>query len=143
MRMLWASLDTQSRTWKHIFKSLTLIEFLVKNGNERVVEETRDHIYSIRPLQDFNYYEGNVDKGSGVREKAKALVELLSDNETIREEREKARALRSKFVGISNYGAHTGASGFGSDYGAYDRNTPYSSGGIGGQSRGGGGNSGG
>ena len=74
MTLLWKSLDTNSRTWKHIFKALTLIEFLVKNGNERVVEESRDHLYSIRPLQDFNFYDGNVDKGTGVREKAKALV---------------------------------------------------------------------
>jgi hypothetical protein len=36
-----------------------------------------------------------------VREKAKQLVELLNDTARIREEREKARALRDKYVGIA------------------------------------------
>jgi hypothetical protein len=37
-----------------------------------------------------------------VREKAKQLVELLNDTPRIREERDKARKLRDKYVGISN-----------------------------------------
>ena len=36
-----------------------------------------------------------------MREKAKQLVELLNDTARIREEREKARALRDKYVGIA------------------------------------------
>ena len=99
------------------------MDFLIKNGVERIIEETRDHLYKIRPLQEFNFYENGVDRGSGVREKSKQLIELLSSNETIREEREKARALRSKFVGISNDGrsAHMGSyDPRGYDYGRYD-----------------------
>jgi hypothetical protein len=34
-----------------------------------------------------------------VREKSKALVELLNDNARVRAEREKARNLKDKFVG--------------------------------------------
>lgn len=47
-----------------------------------------------------------------VREKAKTLLELLSSNDAIRQEREKARNLRDKFVGIGST-----SSGFGG-YGA-------------------------
>ena len=84
-------------------------------------------MHTIRPLQDFNYYEGQVDKGSGVREKSKQLLELLASNEMIRSERDKARKLRDKFVGISNSGG-----GFGGDsYSNYGRDNSYSSGGIG------------
>jgi epsin len=36
-----------------------------------------------------------------VREKAKQIVELLNDTTRIREEREKSRALRDKYVGIA------------------------------------------
>lgn len=46
-----------------------------------------------------------------VREKAKALIELLGDNERIRDERDKARRLRDKFVGIGATGGTTGISG--------------------------------
>ena len=49
------------------FQSLTLLDFLIKNGSERVIEASRDKLHKIRALQDFNFYEGPVDKGSGVR----------------------------------------------------------------------------
>lgn len=119
--LIWTFLDNDGRTWKNIFKTLTLIEFLIKNGSERFIEECRDKMYRIRSLQDYNYYEGTIDKGSGVREKAKQIVELLGSNEMIRDEREKARALRNKFVGIDSRNA-------GGNYG-YSGSDSYSSGG--------------
>ena len=51
-------------------------EYLIKNGCERCVDEIRDHSFRIRQLQEFNYYEEKLDRGQGVREKAKQLVEL-------------------------------------------------------------------
>ena len=45
-----------------------------------------------------------------MREKAKQLVELLNDTSRIREEREKARALRDKYVGIAGEDRFGGAS---------------------------------
>jgi epsin len=104
------------------FQTLTLIDFLIKNGSERFIEASRDKLYKIRTLQDFNFYEGTVDKGSGVREKAKSLVEMLGNNEIIRSERDKARQLRNKFVGIDSRNA--GGGGGGGSYGgnSYDNN---------------------
>ncbi|CAN0407799.1 unnamed protein product, partial [Discosporangium mesarthrocarpum] len=46
-------------------KSLCLLEHLIKNGNERIVEDARDHLHRVRMLSDFNYFEGHQDKGSG------------------------------------------------------------------------------
>jgi hypothetical protein len=56
---------------------------------------------------------------SAVREKAKQLVELLNDNSRIKEERDNARKLRDKYVGINNVGASSfgGYSGGGGDGG--------------------------
>lgn len=142
MTLIWQSLEGEGKTWKNLFKvicyilvtilpllmnaylfqTLTLIEFLIKNGSERVIEATRDKLFRIRSLQDYNFYEGNIDKGSGVREKSKQIVELLGNNEAIRSEREKSRALKNKFVGISNDGS-------GSNFGG----SSYSGGGIGGR----------
>lgn len=48
---------------------------------------------------------------AAVREKAKQLIELLGDNERIRDEREKSRRLRDKFIGIGATGGTTGISG--------------------------------
>ena len=119
-----------------------MTEHLIKNGNERVVEETRDHMRRIRALTDFNFYEGPIDRGSGVREKSKNVIELVGDNDRIREERAKARELREKFQG-SGGGSSTPYGGFGGSgsggsrgggggggYGGYPSGS-YSSGGIG------------
>eukprot|EP01039_Chlorochromonas_danica_P003926 gene3923-4290_t len=120
--IIWQNLESEGKTWKQIFKTLTLIDFLIKNGAERFIEHSRDRLFKLRALQDFNFYEGTVDKGSGIREKAKQLVELLNSNDLIRQEREKARTLRNKFSGFDSRGS-------GGGYGGGDS---YSSGGNGG-----------
>ena len=85
--IIWNNIEsTEGKTWKQIFKTVTLMDFLVKNGSERFIDNCRDKMYRIRNLSDYTYYEGSVEKGSGVREKSKQLVELLSSNEAIREE---------------------------------------------------------
>jgi epsin len=101
-----------------LLQALTLIEFLVKNGSELVIDACRDKIYKIRSLENFNFYEGTLDRGSGVREKSKQIVELLGSNEMIRTEREKASSLRNKFVGIGNDGSRgsTGSVSSGNNY---------------------------
>ena len=124
-------------------QALTLIEFLIKNGSERIIEAARDKLYKIRTLQEFNFYEGTQDKGSGVREMAKKVVELLNSNDQIRVEREKARNLRNKFVGISNDGRSRGG-GAGDSYYSGSGDSYRGGGGGGGGSyngSGGGGNS--
>ena len=43
-----------------------------------------------------------MDKGHSVREKSKKLVEWVSNPSIVAEERAKAEALKSKYVGISS-----------------------------------------
>eukprot|EP00605_Chrysophyceae_sp_TOSAG23-4_P000280 GSChrysophyteH1.ASY1.ANO1.322.1 assembled CDS len=143
--ILWKGLEADGRSWKQIFKALTLIEYLIKHGSERFIEDCRDNMFKIRRLQDYNFYENNVDKGSGTREMAKKIVEILSSNDNIREERDKARELRQKLGGRSGGGrGGGGGGGFGGggyggdnfgrrDSGGYGGggSSSYSSGGIG------------
>jgi epsin len=131
-QLMWESMDNQRpAAWRVVFKGLTLLEHLIKNGSERCVDDARNHGHVLRSLFQFNYYEGTVDRGSGVREKAKQLVEILSDDERIREERQKARKLREKFGG--NLGGVSGGAGGGGGgrYAGYG-NDDWSSGGGGG-----------
>lgn len=58
-------------------------------------------------MKDFQHYEENKDQGINVREKAKQLVNLLKDEERLKNERAKALKAKERF-------AQT-ASGFGSD----------------------------
>jgi len=42
LKAIWSALDLPGRSWRSIFKALTLLDHLVKNGAERVVEEVRE-----------------------------------------------------------------------------------------------------
>lgn len=113
-KLMWESIENQRpAAWRVVFKGLTLTEHLVKNGSERCVDDARNHTHLLRSLDRFNYYEGTVDRGIGVREKSKQLLEILGDDERIREERMKARQLREKFAGRSTASNGGGASGGG------------------------------
>jgi epsin len=121
-QIMWESMENQRpAAWRVVFKGLTLLEHLIKNGSERCVDDARNHGHALRALQQFNYYEGTIDRGSGVREKAKQLIEMLADDDRIREERQKARKLREKFggVGSSSGGVSGGGGGGGGQYAGY------------------------
>ncbi len=142
-RLMWEGMENQRpAAWRIVFKALTLLEFLVKNGAERCVDDARNHGHVLRALGQFNYYEGTIDRGLGVREKSKQIMEILGDDERIREERQKARKLRQKF-GTGGAAASSGAggqvagygnqeswnSGAGYGQGGVDSSSPYESGG--------------
>jgi epsin len=138
-RLMWESMENQRpAAWRVVFKGLTLLEYLIKNGAERCVDDARNHAHLLRSLGQFNYYEGTIDRGLGVREKSKQILDILGDDERIREERQKARKLREKF-GQANAtvssGGGTGSGGAG--YGNQD-SWNSSGGGVGGGSGGGG-----
>ena len=73
-RIIWESLDhPRPAAWRVVFKALTLLEHLIKNGSERCVDDGRNHSHVLRALFNFNYYEGTVDRGQGVRENRSRL----------------------------------------------------------------------
>lgn len=123
-QLMWESMEGQRpAAWRVVFKGLTLLEHLVKNGSERCVDDARNHGHLLRQLDRFNYYEGTIDRGLGVREKSKIIIEILSDDERVREERMKAKELRRKFggnlKGVSG-GGGGGYSGYGNDDGGWN-----------------------
>ncbi|CAG8605748.1 7802_t:CDS:2 [Acaulospora morrowiae] len=118
--------EKEARQWRQIYKALQLLEYLVKHGPERVVDDARAHMATIKLLRNFTYIdEKGKDQGINVRNRAKELAELLSDVEKIRQERKKARANRTKYTGVSSdafgYGGSSRYGGFGNDsYSSYN-----------------------
>lgn len=45
------------------------MEFLIKNGSTRIVQDLKDDIFKIRTLQDMTYHVDGIDKCRGIREK--------------------------------------------------------------------------
>jgi len=42
---------------RSLFQALTLLEFLIKNGSERVVDDARAHVSTIKMLRSFHYVD--------------------------------------------------------------------------------------
>ncbi|KAJ3333967.1 regulator of (H+)-ATPase in vacuolar membrane [Blyttiomyces sp. JEL0837] len=113
--------ERPSPTWRQTYKALQLLEYLIKNGSERVVDYARDHVYELKALKNFNYVDEKAkDQGINVRQRANEIIALLGDSEKIREERKKAKENKQKYTGVSSTGGSGGRfGGFGSDSGGY------------------------
>lgn len=99
MSMIWKRLNDHGKNWRHVYKSLVLLDYLIKCGNEKVAQQCRENIFSIETLKDFQHIEDNRDQGMNVREKAKQMVALLCDEERLKNERVKLQQTRKKFIG--------------------------------------------
>ncbi|KAM9850038.1 clathrin interactor 1a isoform 1-T1 [Aulostomus maculatus] len=104
MNMLWARmLRDNKKNWRRVYKSLLLLAHLIRNGSERVVTSSREHLYDLRSLESYHFVDENgKDQGVNVRQKVKELVEFVQDDDRLREERKKAKKNKDKYIGVSS-----------------------------------------
>lgn len=104
MTMLWKRmLQDNKKNWRRTYKSLLLLNYLVRNGSERVVTSSREHIYDLRGLENYVYVdEMGKDQGINIRHKVKELIDFIQDDDKLREERKKAKKNKDKYVGLSS-----------------------------------------
>ncbi|QLQ79959.1 hypothetical protein HG537_0C06080 [Torulaspora globosa] len=94
--------EKRANEWRQIYKALQLLDYLIRHGSERFIDDTRSSISLVRMLESFHYIDSQGrDQGINVRNRAKALAELLSDDEKIRSERKKARETAKKYKGVA------------------------------------------
>ncbi|CAG8481879.1 3816_t:CDS:2 [Scutellospora calospora] len=116
--------EKEARQWRQIYKALQLLEYLVKHGSERVVDDARAHMATIKIMRNFTFIDDKgKDQGINVRSRAKELAELLSDVEKIRQERRKAKANKTKYTGVSSDAIGYGGSS--SRYGGFGNNDTF------------------
>ena len=103
MGMIWKRLNDHGKNWRHVYKAMTLLDYLIKSGSERVAKECRENIYTIQTLRDFQFIDRDGrDQGVNVREKAKQLVTLLKDDEKLKKERSQALKTKTRMAGASS-----------------------------------------
>ncbi|XP_011819574.1 PREDICTED: ENTH domain-containing protein 1 [Colobus angolensis palliatus] len=97
MNMLWHRLNDHGKNWRHVYKSLTLMDYLIKNGSKKVVQHCREGFYNLQTLKDFQHIdEAGKDQGYYVREKSKQVITLLMDEQLLCKEREVACRTRQR-----------------------------------------------
>ncbi|XP_039848970.1 clathrin interactor EPSIN 1-like isoform X3 [Panicum virgatum] len=128
MNALRQRLGDTGANWRHVYKALAVIEYLLANGTERAVDEITDNSSQIAKLTSFEYVESNgKDAGLNVRKKAETVLSIVDDREKLQQVREKAAASRDKYFGLSSTGVtyKSSAASFGS--GSYSSGGRYGS----------------
>ncbi|KAF7348455.1 ENTH domain-containing protein [Mycena venus] len=82
MEMLDKRLNDKGKNWRHVFKSLTLLDYLLHQGSENVII----------------YFKDNLIGGGDVRTKAKDITSLLQDEGRLRTERRARASMRERMV---------------------------------------------
>ncbi|XP_042326300.1 ENTH domain-containing protein 1 [Sceloporus undulatus] len=97
MSMIWHRMNDHGKNWRHVYKSLTLLDYLLKNGSKKVIQLCQEGFFNIHVLQDFQHLDdAGKDQGFHVREKAKQVLALLKDEQLLHNEREIARRTRRR-----------------------------------------------
>ncbi|KAA6385000.1 MAG: hypothetical protein EZS28_019472 [Streblomastix strix] len=100
MQLVWERLDQKSKDWKIVYKTLQLMEVLIRSGSPSCITEIRRNQYKVKNLQFFDYTNSHqVDCGVNVREKAKGLLEILDNDELIKEMRDESQRTRERCEG--------------------------------------------
>uniref|UniRef100_A0A4W2H404 ENTH domain containing 1 n=1 Tax=Bos indicus x Bos taurus TaxID=30522 RepID=A0A4W2H404_BOBOX len=97
MNMLWQRLNDHGKNWRHVYKSLTLMDYLIKNGSKKVIQHCREGYCNLQTLKDFQHIdEAGKDQGYYIREKSKQVITLLMDEQLLHREREVACRTRRR-----------------------------------------------
>lgn len=109
MSMIWKRLNDHGKNWRHVYKALTLLDYLIKTGSERVALQCKENIFAIQTLKDFQYIDRDgKDQGINVREKSKQLVVLLKDEDRLKGERSQALKTKERMAQVSTAGSQMG-----------------------------------
>lgn len=78
-------------------KALTVLQFLVYEGSAAIITWLRSHIYLIKSLSEFRYADSrNIDQGGPIRQKARALSDLIQDANKLKKEKENYARIRQQ-----------------------------------------------
>ncbi|KAL3163116.1 hypothetical protein ABBQ32_009530 [Trebouxia sp. C0010 RCD-2024] len=115
MGVIARRLQDTEEDWRHVYKSLLLLEFMSKHGPQKVVEELVSNIGVVEKLQNFEYKDAkSKDWGLNVRNRAKELANFVLNPDRVRSERAKAKQNESKYIGVSNNDLRDSKDSFGS-----------------------------
>ncbi|KAM9493610.1 epsin-2 isoform 1-T2 [Clarias gariepinus] len=128
MSMIWKRLNDHGKNWRHVYKALTLLDYLIKTGSERVALQCKENIFAIQTLKDFQYVDRDgKDQGINVREKSKQLVVLLKDDDRLKGERSQALKTKERMAQVAtSVGGSSHQIGFGRGSSQPNLSTSYS-----------------
>jgi len=74
MRMIWKRLSEKGKNWRRIYKSLVLVEYLLKEGSAEVIADCRDNLTVLQDLKQFASLTADENKVQDIKQKAKDII---------------------------------------------------------------------
>ncbi|KAG2221014.1 hypothetical protein INT45_009263 [Circinella minor] len=104
MDMIDKRLNDKGKNWRHVFKALLLLDYCLHVGSENVVLYAKENVYVIKTLKEFQHVDDNGrDVGANVRQKAKDITSLLTDDARLKDERRQRQQMRDRMAGVNDY----------------------------------------
>tara|TARA_R110002003_G_scaffold70_3_gene6313 strand:- start:20790 stop:21080 length:291 start_codon:yes stop_codon:yes gene_type:complete len=75
MDMLDKRLNDKGKNWRHVLKSLKVLDYCLHEGSELVVTWARKNIYIIKTLREFQYID---EEGRDVGQNGRPIVHAAS-----------------------------------------------------------------
>ncbi|TGZ84466.1 ENTH-domain-containing protein [Ascodesmis nigricans] len=104
MDMLDKRLNDKGKNWRHVLKSLKVLDYCLHEGHENVVIWAKENMFLIKTLQEFQHLdEDGLDQGMNIRVAAKDLTNLLQDDQRLQHERQDRKLWESRVGGLNGY----------------------------------------
>ena len=118
-KALWDRLGDTDEV-RHVQKALLLLEYLLRNGNENIRNDSRMMLGQLQGLTTLQQYSTgeNAALEAVIRKKAADIIQIINDNDLYQMEREKARKVNSALSSVSG-----GGGGFYNGYDNYSYDT--------------------
>lgn len=87
---------------RSILNTLSLVEFLLKNGSTRFKIEVEEDQFFIKKLRNYHDEEDEEDLARSIQTLAQRIIALLENKEELTAAREEAKKLRSRIQGFSS-----------------------------------------
>jgi hypothetical protein len=100
MAKIWERLKSNPEKWHRHIKTLTLVEYLLKNGPDEILWELQNDVGTLRKQEHFRC--GDEGGAKAIREKAQAVLTLMTDKDTLHGAREEAANQRARFAATSS-----------------------------------------
>jgi len=103
---------------RHVQKSLLLLEYLLRNGNERLRGDSRMELGQLQRLTSLQMHEtGELAALEAViRKKAADIIQIINDDDLYKMEREKAKKLNGSIASVSGNTDNFNSGSFGNSY---------------------------
>ncbi|OBS79010.1 hypothetical protein A6R68_18587, partial [Neotoma lepida] len=88
MHMMWQRLGDHGKNWRHVYKSLSLMDYLIKNGSKKYP--------TTGPQINSENVNVSLELGRYIRDKSKQVITLLMDEQLLFKEREVASWTRQR-----------------------------------------------